>query len=44
MSDVFTGNTQKDRAMDIVWIVAGLAFFGMCWGLVSLFGILKVED
>ncbi len=30
--------------MDIVWIVAGLAFFGGCCGLVSLFGNLRVED
>lgn len=30
--------------MDMVWLAAGVAFFGISYGLAQFFGRLKVED
>lgn len=30
--------------MDIVWLTAPAAFFGVCWGLIRFFAFLKTED
>ncbi len=35
---------KKDRLMDIVWLLAGVAFFACSLGLMHLFGRLRAED
>ena len=34
----------EDSEMDILWLLAGIAFFGGSWGLVGIFGRLRAED
>ena len=35
---------EEKLAMDIVWLVAGVAFFVGSYGLVIFFGRLRAED
>jgi hypothetical protein len=35
---------EEEPAMDIVWLLAGVAFFGGSLGLVHFFGSLRGED